>query len=315
MNSNSKVAQARLTDAKKRNEINELEQERYKLIEKVKSLELAKAAVESDSARKDEKLKELFTKCNQFHSKLMEYKERNKEEQKEICNLFRKVGDIFKNISAWDKFYLEFITKIFHGLAFKKPVDFNELELFDHKAAFSSLFDDEAKKKFSKIDLGKLEDSILKGFSKKCDIAESRQFFGSSYNKIVSWLEKTDESRQALDLSVICNEFETQKKLIQENSELLRHNTNRSFANHLDESAHYRSNSFYEDGRSSFRSSVVLPDNDKLYRSTLLEESSIFDSRMDFGGRLSVRGRDDQNDYESVNPYHDPDLEKKAEEQ
>lgn len=200
--------------------VGELEKEKYELLEKVKELEIAKTNVESDSKRKDHKLSELAIKVTQYATKLTEYKERSKNEQKNICGLVRRFASTLKEVNNSNHSVIEYVTKIFHGLAIQKEVDLGDLSLFDAKAAVNTLCGEQSSTIFKKIDWVKLKGTIMQNFGEIPNTKDAIKLFASTYKTLLARMESCQTSSS--EVAMLCNNFEAHKNLMRESNALLR---------------------------------------------------------------------------------------------
>ena len=119
--------------------VTELEKEKYDLLEKIKELECSKTVIQSDDKRKDDKLVEFASKLNLANTKIASMKEKSKTEHKNICTLIKKFASVLKKVQANSQASVEYMTKIFHGLAIQKEFDVTDIPVFDAKQAIVDL--------------------------------------------------------------------------------------------------------------------------------------------------------------------------------
>lgn len=201
----------------------ELEKEKYDLLEKVNSLEIAKGMVESESQRKDDKLKELAIKVTAYSLKLVEYRDKSKVEQKNICALIRRFAETLKQVHTANQTTVDYVTRVFHGLAIQRDYDINDFSLFDVKSALETLCSTENSSVFKKIDFTKMRDSIMKGFLEGPNLKEASRLFESTYKTLLTRMERCQTSTS--EIAMLCTNFESHKNLMKENNALLRSST------------------------------------------------------------------------------------------
>ena len=187
----------------------DLEKEKYDLLEKVKSLEIAKGMVESESQRKDDKLKELATKVAAYSIKLVEYRDRSKMEQKNICALIRRFAETLKQVHTANQITVDYVTRVFHGLAIQRDLEISDFGLFDVKTALESLCSTENSSIFKKIDFTKMKDSIMKGFLEGPNLKEANRLFESTYRTLLTRMERCQTSTS--EIAMLCSNFESHR--------------------------------------------------------------------------------------------------------
>ena len=205
--------------------VDQLEREKYILLEKVKNLEIAKSMAESDSKRKDDRCTEMAQKVTQLTTKLNSYREKSKAEQKSICSLFRKFGKILKKVQEANQGTIEYITKIMQGLSLQLDYDLPQFSLFDPKTEFAAIFDNETIKSFPKIEFGKLQSTIMTEFIDRPNYKETGRLYESTYRTLLGRMENCQTS--AHELASLKNNFEDHKTLMKDTNALLRGNTMR----------------------------------------------------------------------------------------
>ena len=230
--------------------IEDLERDKYQLLEKVKALEMGKSSQEADLKRSHQRLKDSNEKLNLLTTKYEKFKEKQKVEQKNICGLFRCFTGVLKKTSEANVTVMEYLSKIFHGLAIQRDTDLKELKLFDGRAALETVFNDELVKSFQKIEIGKLRSQCLASFGEAQDFSEKFQLFDTTYKSLLKRMQSGQGNNA--ELALLVSSFEQQRNLMKENNALLRSNNRGSIdlgrvGGNLDESIHYRSNSMVDD--------------------------------------------------------------------
>jgi phage shock protein A len=261
-----------------------LEGEKHALIKKVKDLEIANVVTETESLRKDSKLKEMGQKVEQMTAKLYAYKDRNKAEQKSVCQLIRSFGKILKKVEDCNRNLLDYITKMLQGLCLQTNNELPEFSLIDPKAEILSIFDKQTCTNFVKIDFKKLKASVMTDFTEAPNVKQAAELYQSTYRKLLARMETCKTSAQ--ELNSLMSTFEAHKNLMKDNNALLRSNTMRSSMDmsmkgfHPDNSF-LRSSFVFEDsiaGNESFRlGGTDLPMNYRQgdRRMSVLEDSVV----------------------------------------
>ncbi len=245
--------------AAQRKNIEDIEKEKYRLIEKLKNLEIEKNNIESESKRKDDKLKEVLEKLSVCQSKILSTKEKTKLEQKAVCNLYKAFGLVLHRVNTYNQKVLEYITKIFHSLAIQRELDITDFELFNVRQQMEELFSDDMANNFKKIDWNKLRDLVMGNLKELKSFEDSSKFFEMTYRSLLKRMDSCTQSNA--ELVNLCNKFECTKDLMKENNALLRSNTfkpsndiNRSSLN-LDDSSVFRTSRLDESSYSGMNES------------------------------------------------------------
>lgn len=275
-----------------RKNIEDIENEKYRLIEKLKNLEIEKNNIESESKRKDDKLKEALEKLSICQSKVLSTREKTKLEQKAVCNLYKAFGLVLHRVNSYNQRVVEYITKIFHSLAIQRELDITGFELFDVRQQMEELFSEDMTSNFKKVDWTKLKDLVLSGLKEISTFKESSKFFEVTYKSLLKRMDSCTQSNA--ELVNLCSKFECTKNLMKENNALLRSSTfkapnndpNRSSMN-LDDSSVFRAarldESSFVGGNESFRQTNETQGDrshrNNQRRSSMLNEDSVV---MDF---------------------------------
>ena len=200
--------------------VSDLEQEKYKLLEQVKSLELSSSQIESESKRKDDKLKEFISKLSAAHLKIQGYKDRLKDENKAVCGLVRKVGEIMRQVVVSNQNVVAYITRVFHGLAIQKETELGNLELFDPSEVFNGVFSDEFVNAFKKIDMKKLKTNVMTGWPEGPNLKEAVKLFDSTYSTLLTRMQSCNTS--FAELTSLRHTFDSHAHLMRQSTDLLR---------------------------------------------------------------------------------------------
>lgn len=262
--------------------IQELENERYQLIEKIKDLEMKKSNIESESQRKDDKVNEMVSKVSQYQSKLQEYRERAKLENKSVCELFRKFASILREVELSHQNTIDYITKILHGLAIAKDHDLTDFSFFDCRQALEDLLSSKTTQTFKKIDVSRLKKGLVSGLG-GFDGHETFRLFDQTYKTLQSRLENCGVSAQ--EIAHLSSRFDAHQQAVNEQtSAMLRNGSFRPSVN-LDESICQRSkldeSCVFADGLATDRSTRKLaPQHSRVF--SLRDESVLEEGPGDF---------------------------------
>lgn len=257
--------------ATQKKNIEEIENEKYRLIEKLKNLEIEKNNIESESKRKDDKLKEALEKLAVCQSKVLSTKEKTKLEQKAVCNLYKAFGLVLHRVNTYNQKVVDYITKIFHSLAIQRELDITDFELFNVRQQMQELFSEEMASNFKKIDWSKLKDLVLGSLKELNSFKDSSKFFEMTYKSLLKRMDSCTQSNA--ELVNLCSKFECTKDLMKENNALLRSSTFKSSNDvnrcpmNLDDSSVFRSSRLDESSFVGINESFKQPFENKGDRS------------------------------------------------